>query len=379
MSPHSLSFPTSILSKLLLIGLLAAGSSGCAFLPEISHEPQFHNPFPQLQRVAILPFANQSDDPTVDGLEIANYYRTELQSIPGFEVMPVGVVDQFLKDNQIPLDHQTDFTSLAKALGVDAVVIGSVTDFESFYPPRMGLAVNWYAANRGFHPIPPGFGLPWGTPEEENIPDSLVFEAEFALARRQLETQSPNDPTAAAPIITSSNPDFRLVNQDSDEPVASSEMLPAPYPEPNGLPESDLSPDSNAPLDSVVGGNAGAGGVPWGDGSLAPGLPPNWPDPRGFIPDPPSPLPPDFEPQYGPIMQLVRQYDGADGDLTAKLENYHSFRDDGRIGGWQGYLTRTRDFQRFCCYLHITEMLTARGGGSETRVVWRWPFDRYQE
>ena len=51
----------------------------------------------------------------------------------------------------------------------------------------MGLQVEWYAANPGFHPIPPGYGLPWGTHEEQDIPGPLVFEAEFALATRAIE------------------------------------------------------------------------------------------------------------------------------------------------------------------------------------------------
>ena len=45
-------------------------------------------------------------------------------------------------------------------MGVDAVVIGTVTDFTPYYPPRCGLRVEWYAANSGFHEIPPGYGLP---------------------------------------------------------------------------------------------------------------------------------------------------------------------------------------------------------------------------
>ena len=65
---------------------------------------------------------------------------------------------------------------LANILGVDAVVIGSVTDYTPYYPPRCGMRVEWYAANPGFHEIPPGYGLPWGTPEEEYIPAPLVFE-----------------------------------------------------------------------------------------------------------------------------------------------------------------------------------------------------------
>ena len=37
-----------------------------------------------------------------------------------------------------------------------------------------------------------GYGLPWNTPEEEFIPDSLVYESKMALARAQLATQAPD-------------------------------------------------------------------------------------------------------------------------------------------------------------------------------------------
>ena len=48
-----------------------------------------------------------------------------------------------------------------------------------------------------------------------------------------------------------------------------------------------------------------------------------------------------------------------------------------RFGGWQSYLQRSDDFARFCCHLHITEMLAARGGVGKPRVVYRWPISRY--
>ena len=67
----------------------------------------------------------------------------------------------------------------------------------------IGMTIRWYATNPGFHPIPAGYGLPWGTAEEEFIPDSLVQEAEFELARKQLATQTPTgsfvDPNSPAP------------------------------------------------------------------------------------------------------------------------------------------------------------------------------------
>ena len=60
-------------------------------------------------------------------------------------------------------------------------------------------------------------------------------------------------------------------------------------------------------------------------------------------------------------------------EFTEALASYYYFRDDARFGGWQSYLQRSDDFIRFCCHMHIWEMLTARGGAGETRVVWRWP------
>ena len=70
--------------------------SGCSLLPDVREEPRYHNPFPQLHRVAILPFYNQSAEPTVDGDRVALAYYNALQEIPGFEVVPIGVAKTFL-------------------------------------------------------------------------------------------------------------------------------------------------------------------------------------------------------------------------------------------------------------------------------------------
>ena len=72
-------------------------------------------------------------------------------------------------------------------------------------------------------------------------------------------------------------------------------------------------------------------------------------------------------------MAHTRIYSGNDSEFTEALASYYHFRDDARFGGWQNYLQRSDDFIRFCCHMHISEMLSARGGAGETRVVWQWP------
>jgi hypothetical protein len=329
------------LALLLVLAAAALAWTGCSAIPERRVEPQYHNPFPQLHRVAVLPFYNQSAEPTVDGDEIALAYYNELQEIPGFEVMPVGVARQLMIASGIEPLTGSDFQKLARAMNVDAVLVGSVTEYSPYYPPRIGLAVDWYAANPSFHPIPTGYGLPWGRAEEEYIPSKLVKQSEFELAREQLKTQTPEPPADVLDGAVDGS-----ISQAAAETTRARRVI------------------------SDAAGTAGAG-------DDYPLLPPDWPDPRGFIPPPPSPIRPTPRPQHEPIITHTRIYHGHDAQLTELLESYYFFRDDARFGGWLGYLQRPDDFLRFCCHVHVTETLAARGGAGEARVVYRWPIGRY--
>lgn len=359
----------------LILLFSAAWLCGCSAFPDIAHQPQIHNPYPQLSRIAVLPFFNQSAEPTVDGEAVAVAYYNELQVVRGFEVLPVGVAKQVLLGSGMRPQSGAEFQQLARLMDVDAVVVGSVTEYSPYYPPRFGLAVRWYAANPGFHPIPPGYGLPWGTSEEEFIPSSLVFDAEFALAKEQLATQTPATvgETIAPDTERSIMPADRESAADPTELVVSPETTPPPGStliEGNSAErEGELlvEPELLVPPPALA--DLGAGGA---------GLPPEWPDPRGFVPPPPSEVRPESIPQTEPVLSLTRLYHGNDAEFTRRLANYFYFRDDGRFGDWQAYLQRSEDFIRFCCHLHISELLAARGGAGKTRVVWRWPIDRYQ-
>ncbi|MEZ6070763.1 MAG: hypothetical protein R3C10_10935 [Pirellulales bacterium] len=340
--------------KRLLIATICLLAAGCRFIPDLSNEPVVRNPFPQLSRVAVVPFFNQSTEASVDGREVALAYYDQLSQVPGFEVTPIGVVENLMVDRHLQLTNADDARRLAQVLatemGVDAVVIGAITDYDPYYPPRMGLRVEWYAANPYYHPIPPGYGLPWGTPAERNIPESLAYEAELAVARSQLDEVTPAyEPYETPPTLP---PPGAMPSDETDATV----------PE-DGPPE--FFPEENAePM---------AGGGPRLVGHEAPG--------DAHMPGAPAARYDRYKLLTGaaqlntpvePVLKHTRVYDGNDADFTTALSTYYYFRDDARFGGWQAYLQRSDDFIRFCCYKHIAEMLTARGGGGESRVVWRW-------
>lgn len=373
--------------SLLAFAPLALLASGCSLvLPEVSHVPVVHNPFPQLSRIAVVPFFNQSDEPTVNGREFANAYFAELQAIPGFEVVPVSVVEAAMQKYGVTFDPPEQAVQqarwLAQKLGVDAVVIGTVTDFSPYYPPRCGVRVEWYATNEGFHEIPAGYGLPWGTAQEEYIPDSVVFEAEMALARAQMETQSPvvaghAEPTTLTPLLEPAP--LQATPSPEEEPEGYDPFEEETLEEsPEGV-ESIPPPPGENPLraavfDAPLNETGPTTGVPGVAGAYAINgmLPPDWPDARGFTPPGPVPMRPTAKPNPGPVMTHTRVFRSTDPEFTSALAGYVEYRDDSRFGGWQSYLERSEDFIRFCCHLHLVEMLSTRGGADETRVVRRW-------
>ena len=349
-----------VLRHFALLGCLL--SPGCALLPEIAHQPTVHNPFPQLSKVAITPFFNLSTEKTVDGRQVALAYFNELQLVPGFEVVPLEVVEQKIRDHHLAMAGPGDARLLAQLLGVDAVVVGAVTDFCPYPPQRLTMQVEWYAANPHFHPIPPGYGLPWGTPEERDIPAPLVLEAEMALAKEQLKTQTP--------------PYEKMVDSGTVQRLS--------YQTPVGKTPAGKAKADKAAAGKVQPASAQAIKTSWKKGRKGKS---SWRRQaacrptvcrriglmravssrrrravsRGYRVPAICRCCAMCAPTTATTWSLPRRYPATITSATNPA------------GGWQGYLERSDDFIRFCCHMHISEMLSARGGAGETRVVWRWP------
>jgi hypothetical protein len=352
----------------LTVIVLLPVTVGCSLFPAARQRDRIHNPFPQLKRVAVLPFFNQSNEPTVDTELVAEKYYAALQAVPGFEVLPIGVTKvQWLRYTLAHGEPTTgkDFQQLAKAMGVEAIVVGSVTDFDAYYPPRMAMTVHWYAANEGFHPIPAGYGLPWGTDSEKHIPQRIAREAEFELARSQLATQVP---------VTAEMPAGGLERL---TPAAGQIELAPPQAAANPS-DPFADPFADSEDQPIVGDPAVA--QFHGDPLLHPidaPFPVDWPDPTDLIPDPPSPQRPLAVANHEPVLSHTRLYRGDDPYFTNRLADYVDTGDDARPTGWQGYLKRSDDFIHFCCHLHITEMLESRGGSDQSDLILRWQLSRY--
>ncbi len=165
----------------LLASLMLVAASGCVIV-----EPRVTNPLPNVTRVAVVPFANHSVEPAVDTVLVTNAYYAELQKTPGFEVVPISITARAIENFDLRMESPRDALELARVLDVDAVVVGAVTDFDPYNPPRIGWHVEWYSPHspdfaRGvpvdaslrpdLPPLPEGDGDECGVPAEGDAAD----------------------------------------------------------------------------------------------------------------------------------------------------------------------------------------------------------------
>lgn len=136
---------------LLLPGL--ALLPGCAWLHATDYFTYPDNPFPQLRTVAVVPFVlpaqPESKDPTMDSVAVADLFASELVQVGNLgKVIRPAEVQAYLRKEGLAITTVQDVIQLARGLKVDSVILGAVTEYDPYYPPRVGLAVQFFATHQ---------------------------------------------------------------------------------------------------------------------------------------------------------------------------------------------------------------------------------------
>lgn len=293
------------------------------------------NPIPGLTTVAVAPFINLSPEPTADGRRFALAYYAELQKIPGFQVIPVGVVEHTLEDYKLTLDSRADALRLAEILDVDAVVVGAITEYSPYYPPQIGLQIDWFSPREWlFFP-----GIPLGDPSV-NAPPPGVFPPQAGAPTAIMRGQSPNDPESAGG-------------------QGSPFLEPLPSAQSSGRGTSTARPVEPRIWPHRVRGRENGRAQPVRNTRQTSSAQPH------IASDCP----------IKPLMSYTRFFDGADPKLVKSLQDYVAYRGDMRSGGWEAYLHRSDDFLSFTSHMMIVEMLALHGGAVETETAYKvWKF-----
>ncbi len=134
---------------LLLFTLLGAAPLGCASSKDPLGTPTaLVAPYETIQGDvlwAVAPPRNESGVGLLDPLTIADTLAATIQEVRGVSVVPVNrTIGAVRALGMYQVTSGADARRLALELGVDAVVVGSITAWNPYKPPRLGLSLALY-------------------------------------------------------------------------------------------------------------------------------------------------------------------------------------------------------------------------------------------
>lgn len=131
---------------LLLALLLIAVSSGCR---SSQRRPAVEIEGPWLDRatVAVAPALNQSGSTDFDSDRLADLMASEFAHARGVNVIPVSrVLGVLAAQGAEQVSSAAHAMEVARLVGADALLVFSVTEYDPYDPPRIGIAAQLYGS-----------------------------------------------------------------------------------------------------------------------------------------------------------------------------------------------------------------------------------------
>lgn len=127
-----------------MVVTLAVLAAGCQYRnakkPEVLVAP-----YGERQVWAVAPLRNESGSLYADGLKTADNLAQRLETVIGVDTLPVNrVLAAMQAQGMSEVTSADDVSRLRDVLGVDAMVIGSITDYDPYDPPKLGLIIELY-------------------------------------------------------------------------------------------------------------------------------------------------------------------------------------------------------------------------------------------
>ncbi|MBI1336882.1 MAG: hypothetical protein GC164_07960 [Phycisphaera sp.] len=134
----------------LCVALIVCASCclvSCQYLGFGKAKPQ--SPYTSRRVWAVAPLRNESGTQYADSFRTADHLARQLEEVANIDVLPVNRTLEAmtaLKMNAIAT--KADAMRLLTTLGADALVVGSITAWEPYDPPKIGMALELYVDPR---------------------------------------------------------------------------------------------------------------------------------------------------------------------------------------------------------------------------------------
>lgn len=132
---------------LLFAGVLLAGCSLFSHEDRIVAPHADRSPYPATKVWAVAPFRNESGTSVVDGIRMAEQLAGQLHQVRGIQVLPVNrVIAAMEASNMTQVTTVDQVRRLLQTLQVDGLIVGSITAWEPYDPPKIGVSIALYSA-----------------------------------------------------------------------------------------------------------------------------------------------------------------------------------------------------------------------------------------
>lgn len=141
----------ALTSEQVLCYLVLLILGGCTASPWVSREqgPTPNSLYADRVIWAVVPLRNESGSAAANGSLMADSLANTLQTVENMDVLPVNRVIAAMQALELPyLRSPVDVMHLARTLGVDGIVVGTITAYDPYDPPKVGLQLELYQTSQ---------------------------------------------------------------------------------------------------------------------------------------------------------------------------------------------------------------------------------------
>ena len=127
-----------------MVVLMVVVTPGCTYRG--AQKPQrLSAPYGDRQVWAVVPLRNESGSLHADGLKAADQLAQRLETVMGLDTIPVNRVLAAMQSLEMSaVSDAKDVADLRDVLGVDALVVGTLTAYYPYDPPKLGITIELY-------------------------------------------------------------------------------------------------------------------------------------------------------------------------------------------------------------------------------------------
>lgn len=164
------------LAASLLLAPLALGacSSPPEFVPPQSlTAPAYRAPGGPDLVWAVAPLRNESGVGAAPSETVTDKLVEQVEQIHGVAAVPLNRTLAAMRALEMPyINSPGDAVSLAQALGVDAIIVGTITSWDPYSPPRIGMALTLFVTPGSVMATPPAEPI-----ADDGPPDPVLLQS----------------------------------------------------------------------------------------------------------------------------------------------------------------------------------------------------------